>query len=478
MRIAFVVASILLGSIAQACGALPASAQETDDTTRDQVNLVFVAGYQGPLSGRMGPRARDAVSRFQANIGTVRTGFLSGYDRDELERQAEAEKRRLGWSMRLDAPTGMRIGIPGNYLAGVTSKGSGTVYKGTGNAFILQTAVEEVVSPTALRDGLSGVLTTLRAEGYAVTYSTFKDDWFVVNASKTSTGVDAYVRYHLVGRWLKGYILFTPQVGSPIGAMVPAVSLSLQADAEEPRNRPSAPRVASVEPAIPPPQSVAPAVAQPAARSETPPTTKSGSGSGFVVAPGRLLTNHHVIEGCGSVSVAGGGAAVVVATDQRNDLALLAAPSVTARPISFAPEAARLGEDVVAMGYPLGDTLGNRLNITQGIVSSTEGYQGDWTNLQIAVPVQPGNSGGPLLDLEGRIRGVVVTKLKPRVLASGQVIIPEQVNFAIKSEIASGFLKGNGVPPVEQASIGKDGRKSVADVAEASRGSVVQVLCR
>jgi S1-C subfamily serine protease len=130
------------------------------------------------------------------------------------------------------------------------------------------------------------------------------------------------------------------------------------------------------------------------------------------------------------------------------------------------------------MGYPLSALLGNRINITQGIVSSTEGVGGDWTNIQISVPVQPGNSGGPLLDLEGRVKGVVVAKLKPRILASGDVMIPEQVNFAVRNEVVRGFLRGNGVIILEVPSGGKDARKPTADIAESSRPSVVQLLCK
>jgi serine protease Do len=455
-----------------------AFAQEQSEAGRDQINLVWVSGYQGPLSGRMGPRAREAVVRFQDALGTTRTGVLTEYERDELENQAVAEKRRLGWQMRLDPATGMRIGIPETFLSGVTRKDSGTEYKGVRGSFLLQTMVKELSVAAGMREHMELVLDALRAQGFASTYMTLKDDWFVVNASHTSKRTDVYVRVHLVGRWVKGYLLFTPQNGAPIGAMVPAVSLSLQPDADEPLYRPPAPPSVVERYPTPMPAAVAPAAVKPTDPPVVVPPSKSGTGSGFIVAAGKILTNNHVVDGCTSVSVANVGGATVLALDVKNDLALIGAPSVSGPPLAMAVEPARLGEDVVAMGYPLGSLLGNRLNITQGIVSSTEGLRGDWTNLQIAVPVQPGNSGGPLLDLEGRVRGVVVSKLNPRVLAGGDIMLPEQVNFAIKGEVARGFLKGNGVVLVETTSQGKDGRKSTADIAESAKASVVQVVCK
>ena len=437
---------------------------------RDQVNLLWVSGYQGPLSGRMGPRAREAAARFQGSRGFVRSGVLSDVQRDELEQLAVAEKRRLGWRMRVDVPTGMRIGLPDAYVDGSSRKESGTEYRGTRGAFLLRTMVRQADGTGALREQLDAVVEAVRGQGHAVTYSTLKDDWFVVNASNRATSTDVYVRMHAVGGWIKGYMLFTRQDASFLGALVPAVSLSLDAAAEEPAYSPP--------PRRPAPNPEPPATAAAAPSPEPRKTAKGPStGSGFVVAAGRVLTNHHVVDGCSRLEVAGAGSARVLARDERNDLALVEAAGVTGKPLAFAPEPAKLGEDVLAMGYPLGALLGNRINITQGIVSSTEGLAGDWTNLQVSVPVQPGNSGGPLLDTEGRVKGVVVAKLKARLLASGEVLVPEQVNFAIKNEMVRGFLKGNSVEARELPSGGKEARKVAADIAETTRPSVVQIIC-
>jgi hypothetical protein len=312
-----------------------AFAQEQSEAGRDQINLVWVSGYQGPLSGRMGPRAREAVVRFQDALGTTRTGVLTEYERDELENQAVAEKRRLGWQMRLDPATGMRIGIPETFLSGVTRKDSGTEYKGVRGSFLLQTMVKELSVAAGMREHMELVLDALRAQGFASTYMTLKDDWFVVNASHTSKRTDVYVRVHLVGRWVKGYLLFTPQNGAPIGAMVPAVSLSLQPDADEPLYRPPAPPSVVERYPTPMPAAVAPAAVKPTDPPVVVPPSKSGTGSGFIVAAGKILTNNHVVDGCTSVSVANVGGATVLALDVKNDLALIGAPSVSGPPLAI-----------------------------------------------------------------------------------------------------------------------------------------------
>ena len=147
--------------------------------------------------------------------------------------------------------------------------------------------------------------------------------------------------------------------------------------------------------------------------------------------------------------------AVVVARDQENDLALLAAPvSLPAADFRGDP-AIRAGDSVVAVGFPLHGLLASEANVTTGTVSALAGIGDDDRFLQMTVPVQPGNSGGPLLDLQGRVVGVVVAKLDAVRVASVTGDIPQNVNFAIKADVVQNFLRASGVaravPTVEDA---------------------------
>ena len=100
---------------------------------------------------------------------------------------------------------------------------------------------------------------------------------------------------------------------------------------------------------------------------------------------------------------------------------------------------------MVAVGFPLPGLLASEANVTTGTVSALAGIGNDTRFLQMTVPVQPGNSGGPLLDLEGRVVGVVVGKLDALEVASVTGDIPQNVNFAIKASVVRSFLDASGV---------------------------------
>ena len=133
----------------------------------------------------------------------------------------------------------------------------------------------------------------------------------------------------------------------------------------------------------------------------------SSTGTSFVAATGRLLTNNHVVDGCGRM-VARNAAGVeqvakVLATDRRRDLALLEIPPAFGPALTFraGPEVKR-GETVVTYGFPLFGLLSAGPTLTTGDVSALSGLRDNQTDYQISAPVQPGNSGGPLLDAQGK----------------------------------------------------------------------------
>ena len=171
------------------------------------------------------------------------------------------------------------------------------------------------------------------------------------------------------------------------------------------------------------------------------------SGTGFVVdATGHVLTNAHVVEGCTNLTFQGH-EAKTIATSSDFDLALLETTDLPTISIaSFSPSPARLNSDVTVVGYPLSSIL-NGLNVTRGAVSSQLGLGGDVTSMQITAPVQPGNSGGPVLAADGEVVGVVVSKLNAQLVADETGDIPQNVNFAIRGEIAKLFLFQHGVDP-------------------------------
>jgi S1-C subfamily serine protease len=156
-----------------------------------------------------------------------------------------------------------------------------------------------------------------------------------------------------------------------------------------------------------------------------------------------------VVADCAEVRVQPQGneaaAAVVVARDPNNDLALLEVPARLPASAYLDDRGIRPGDSVVAVGFPLPGLLASEANVTTGTVSALAGIGNDTRLLQVTVPVQPGNSGGPLLALQGRVVGVVVGKLDAVQIASVTGDIPQNVNFAIKARVAQTFLQASGV---------------------------------
>jgi serine protease Do len=136
-------------------------------------------------------------------------------------------------------------------------------------------------------------------------------------------------------------------------------------------------------------------------------TAEVSSGSGVMVGDhGEVLTNAHVVKACAQIIVrspAGDSAtAQLIASDEKNDLAV-----VRTRPLSSVAtfrdgKPVRAGDTIVVLGYPLAGILATTANLTVGNVSALAGLGDDSRYLQISAPVQPGNSGGPLLDGTGR----------------------------------------------------------------------------
>ncbi len=163
------------------------------------------------------------------------------------------------------------------------------------------------------------------------------------------------------------------------------------------------------------------------------------AGSGFHVSrSGHVLTNAHVIERCREVRVLPGGAARIVARDDASDLALLKVDA-TAPPAPFRQgRGVRPGTDLVVVGFPLQRIFdASDLAVTTGVVSRLAGPDNDRRLFQMTAALNPGNSGGPVLDGAGRVVGVATAALDPSVA--------QNVNFAVSAGTARAFLDAEGI---------------------------------
>ena len=167
------------------------------------------------------------------------------------------------------------------------------------------------------------------------------------------------------------------------------------------------------------------------------------SGTGFALKNGYVVTNYHVAGEAKTIEIYGvngnaskGYKATIVGADKVSDLALL---KITDKdfsgygnpPYAFKSSMVDVGENVYVLGYPLTQTMGEEIKLTNGIVSARSGYEGDVTTYQISVPVQPGNSGGPMFDMKGNLVGIVCAKHAEA----------ENANYAIKTSYLKNLVE-------------------------------------
>ena len=197
-------------------------------------------------------------------------------------------------------------------------------------------------------------------------------------------------------------------------------------------------------------------------------STKNSSGTGFFINQHQILTNNHVVKECKNIELIRKGYksyATVVVKDVINDLAILETQKKNNTSLYFrGGKGIRVGDNSIVIGYPLGALLGSSVKVTTGNISAMTGLLNNTSRLQLTAPVQPGNSGGPLLDESGNIVGIVVARLKKE----------QNVNLAIKSNIAQMFLDINNID--YDVTMSKDA-KDVADIVNKTKESIVQVVC-
>ncbi|HTX21143.1 MAG TPA: serine protease [Candidatus Aquilonibacter sp.] len=170
----------------------------------------------------------------------------------------------------------------------------------------------------------------------------------------------------------------------------------------------------------------------------------------FITDDGYLISNYHVVKDATRVRLLTGAGLIdakVVQVDAANDLALLKADGkFSPLPISSS-RSAQLGGTVATVGFPDIGLQGFAPKLAKGEIASLSGAGDDPRYFQISVPVQPGNSGGALVDERGNVIGIVSAKLDAGAALAASGALPENVNYAVKSSLLLSFLES--VPEVD-----------------------------
>ena len=167
-----------------------------------------------------------------------------------------------------------------------------------------------------------------------------------------------------------------------------------------------------------------------------------GSGTAWATTKGYLVTASHVVAGGDQFYIYRDGQPIgraeVVADDRASDLAILKLTALhpgTLIALPIAAHGAPLGQQVFSLGYPEPQALGQQVKMTTGVVSGTLN-QDDARMLQITAPLQPGNSGGPIIDWDGAVVGVA-----DEVTTEFHDAPAQNVNFAVKTAYVRAMLE-------------------------------------
>jgi len=201
------------------------------------------------------------------------------------------------------------------------------------------------------------------------------------------------------------------------------------------------------------------------------------TGTGFFISnDGYVLTNSHVIEGSSSISIVLKGksvSAILVDHDSSNDIALLKVDmTVEGLPIELKKKT-KQGTEIAVLGFPNIGLQGNEQKATFGYINANSGIQGDTRYFQIDSPIQPGNSGSPMVNDQGVVIGIASASLNQSAAIKATGTLAQNVNYAVKIAYSLPMLINHGVEYIEPAK-----RKSLEkiELIESISNSVVLVV--
>jgi len=431
-----------------------------------QAALAFSGDYVGLLDGAWGSGSQRSLEVWSAReVGTVKPEFRHLHG---LLVAFAAEVRTNGWeTFNIDA-TGTSYAAPFGIL---TRQGDDDVLRWGSADGGLSIIAEFSDTPEAV--AVHGYMLGQSRYG-AEPYQSFKATR-LITAVEINGNLHGYARSDLVS---SGWFTLTVFSNDANKTRMQLTAGSMQKGRAPPMTIPSGGLLALIlQDGVAPPGPAA-AASQPVSpetdRNEPP--VAGGSGTGFYVNNTDLVTAAHVIEGCGSLTLSDGTVLTVVGKSKNLDLAVLSSAKRSETWIALVDgTAAVLGEQVTALGYPYLGLLQQGLTVTGGNVSALAGLDGGSDRIMFSAPVQPGNSGGPLLNAKGLVVGVVVARTDDLVMLKETGTLPQNMNLAVPPGALAGFLRDARV--VLPALPAED--FAVADgIPDAVARAVVPILCR
>jgi S1-C subfamily serine protease len=398
------------------------------DRTAIQFDLAWTGDYNGLINGEANDKTTAAIKAFQRNHKFKETGVLNTQERALLAASAKAKQVQVGWNMVDDAVTGARLGIPTKQVQNKSQGKTGTRWSSAQGQVQVETfrIREPGTTLVAVYEQQKKEPSTRKLEVNFV-----RPDFFILSGLQSLKKF--YVRAEFKDGEVRGMTVLYDQATEPIMDPVAVVMSSAFTPF------PGVTGVAGV------------------AQIGAPPKRKVEYGTGIVVSTaGHILTDRQVTDGCNVIVVSGYGDADRQAEDKTTDLALLrvyGAPDLV--PAAFVGDASK-SPDLTILGIADPQSQGGGSAISTVAVK----LKGD----VVEPSPQLGFSGGPVLDGQGRVVGMV--ELKTAVVANVGATTAQPQAAVVPAATVRAFLDGQKLAPAT-------GRAGL-DVAKAS---VVRVIC-
>lgn len=433
-----------------------------------QASLAFSGDYVGLLDGAWGKGSQRALEAYSLRMaGTNKPTFQ---DVLPVLQDFEAERLSGGWEVFYSEPTNTSYAHPFNIL--IRNENPDVIRFNAANDRL------SLVVDFANLAGSLEIHNYLLSEGleYPEKYQSLKPSR-LITAVALPFGLTAYARSDILDT---GYVTLTiiaaeenkTRVAVMAGSMQRGYGLEL---ALPPQGLLVTMMQISVEQGSPSPQPVPKPVA--AFQPETPAISSNlaGTGTGFFINNTDIVTAEHVVNGCLRLTLKDGSPLNLIASNEDLDLAVMSSTSRSNVWLELSADVnARLGETVMALGYPYLGTLEQGLTVTGGNVSALQDMNGGKDRIMVSAPVQPGNSGGPLVNSRGAVIGVVVERVNDLYILKNTGTLPQNMNFAVKNGTLTDFLRGARV--LFPATVG-EGFKLDEGVPDSIAQAVIPIYC-
>lgn len=169
-------------------------------------------------------------------------------------------------------------------------------------------------------------------------------------------------------------------------------------------------------------------------------SNSQSTGTGFTISPnGLIVTAYHVIEGSDSIEALVPGLgfrpAKIIASNPSNDIAIIKVQTETKNYLNISDfKSSKVSDKIYTLGYPLSSVLGDEPKYSEGVVNSLTGLGDSASLMQVSIPIQPGNSGGPVLNNQNEVVGMIVSTAGIEAFYALSGTIPQNVNWAVKSD--------------------------------------------